>query len=142
MFCPKCASQNIDGASFCRVCGANISMVPQALSGNLPVAIDDSRAARRERKRDGRPPSLSRAMRSGFMGLAFLFVSLALAFANEGRGWWYWMLIPAFSMLGTGVAEYLRLREEQKRMLPYAEPAPPTISSPTSSLFITATEYW
>ncbi|MGH9956462.1 MAG: zinc-ribbon domain-containing protein, partial [Pyrinomonadaceae bacterium] len=33
MFCPKCAAQNLDGASYCRVCGANISLVPQAITG-------------------------------------------------------------------------------------------------------------
>ena len=38
MFCPKCASQNVDGAHFCRACGANISLVPQALTGQFPVA--------------------------------------------------------------------------------------------------------
>ncbi len=38
MFCPKCATQNVDGASFCRSCGANISLIPQALSGQLPTA--------------------------------------------------------------------------------------------------------
>ena len=38
MFCPKCAAQNLDGASFCRVCGANVSLIPQALSGQLPEA--------------------------------------------------------------------------------------------------------
>ena len=36
MFCPKCATQNLDGASFCRSCGANISLIPQALAGQVP----------------------------------------------------------------------------------------------------------
>ena len=35
MFCPKCATQNLDGASFCRGCGANISLVSQALTGQM-----------------------------------------------------------------------------------------------------------
>jgi len=35
MFCPKCATQNVDGAHFCRSCGANISLVPQALTGQI-----------------------------------------------------------------------------------------------------------
>ena len=38
MFCPKCATQNLDGASFCRACGANISLVPQALTGQMANA--------------------------------------------------------------------------------------------------------
>ena len=137
MFCPKCAGQNIDGASFCRVCGANISLVPQALTGQLPVAMDDSSAARRSRRRDGRPPSLAHAVRSAFMGLAFLFISAALSFSYEGRGWWFWMLVPAFMLLGTGVAEFIRLKEEQKKMQPSAGQMQPTISVPPRASMLT-----
>ena len=51
MFCPKCATQNIDGASFCRACGANISLIPQALSGQLPQVTEESdRHSRRLRR--------------------------------------------------------------------------------------------
>src|SRR5438876_9902730 len=107
MFCPKCATQNIDGASFCRVCGANISLVPHALTGQLPVAQDDGRAARRMRRRHGREPTLEHALKNVFIGIAFLLISISLLFSFEGRGWWFWMLIPAFSLLGTGIAEYL-----------------------------------
>jgi len=117
MFCPKCATQNLEGASFCRSCGANISLVPQALSGQLPKAIDDNELdyGRRSRRRHGREPSLDHVFKSVFMGIAFLFVSLALAFSRMGAGWWFWMLIPAFSMMGSGVAQYIRLKEREKQ---------------------------
>ncbi|MGI9105935.1 MAG: zinc-ribbon domain-containing protein, partial [Pyrinomonadaceae bacterium] len=36
MYCPKCGTQNVDDASFCRGCGANVSLIPQALDGRLP----------------------------------------------------------------------------------------------------------
>ena len=127
MFCPKCASQNIDGASFCRVCGANISLVPQALTGQLPVADDDSREGRRLRRRSSRPPSIEHALKNVFTGVAFLFVSIALSFSAMGRFWWFWMLIPAFSCLGTGVAEYMRFREEQKRVMSPIFPSQPSM---------------
>src|SRR6185503_8064340 len=53
MFCPNCAAQNLDGASFCRVCGANISLVPQALSGQWPQAPEpDDLGSRIRRKRE------------------------------------------------------------------------------------------
>jgi hypothetical protein len=45
-----------------------------------------------------------------FTGLAFLVVSIALAFSGTGRGWWFWMLIPAFTSLGAGVAQYVQLK--------------------------------
>ncbi len=37
MYCPKCGTNNIDNASFCRACGTNLSLVPQALTGHLPA---------------------------------------------------------------------------------------------------------
>jgi hypothetical protein len=49
------------------------------------------------------------------MGVAFLLVAAALAFSRMGGGWWFWMLIPAFAMMGTGVAQYLRIKERDKR---------------------------
>ena len=129
MFCPKCAAQNIDGASFCRVCGANISLVPQALSGQLPVAENDTRASRRGRKRHNKEPSLEHSLKNIFMGVAFLFISIALARSFAGAGWWFWMLIPAFSLMGTGVAEYLRFKEEKKPLTGSA-PVQPSFAAP------------
>lgn len=122
MFCPKCATQNLEGASFCRVCGANISLVPQAISGQLPAADSAACVDLGVRKRRRREVSLDNAFRSAFMGLGFLFVAIALAFSRMGTGWWFWMLIPAFSMMGTGVAQYIRLKEQQKRTLPMNPP--------------------
>lgn len=129
MFCPKCATQNIEGGKFCRSCGADISLVPQAMTGQIaafPNEIDDSREARRRRKRE-RPPSLERGIKSIFMGLGFLFVAIALAYTPMGWSWWYWMLIPAFSMMGGGVAEYLRSRHVQKEIRLQSNPAQPAI---------------
>ena len=127
MFCPKCAAQNLDGASYCRVCGANISLVPQALSGQLPQAgeVGVSRMDKRALRRHGKECSLDTAFKNAFMGVAFLLVSMALAFSAMGRGWWFWMLIPAFSLMGTGVAQYIRVREEQKRTMIAAAPVQP-----------------
>lgn len=117
MFCPKCATQNLEGASFCRSCGANISLIPHALSGQLPQAKEDEEqyTGRRGRRRHGREPSLDHACKNVFMGIAFLLVSIALAFSRMGYGWWFWMLIPAFSLMGSGVAQYIRLKEREKQ---------------------------
>ena len=113
MFCPKCATQNIDGAKFCRSCGADISLVPHAMTGQIeatsPGGIDnvsDSAGC----IKPGKEPSLERGMKNAFMGLGFLVVAFALFFTGGGRYWWYWMLIPGFMMIGGGVADYLRWR--------------------------------
>ena len=114
MFCPKCAAQNLDGARYCRSCGANLSLIPQALSGQLPQSqSDEFDFGSRIRKKYGREATLDRAFRSAFMGLAFLLVSIALSFSPMGRGWWFWMMIPAFSMMGSGIAQYIRMRERK-----------------------------
>src|SRR5437867_1262149 len=114
MFCPKCATQNLDGASFCRSCGANISLIPQALTGQVPEPLpEDSRMGRRSRKRGGQL-SLDHAFKNIFMGIAFLIVAIALS-RSIGSGWWFWMLLPAFSMMGTGIAQFIRLKEQEKR---------------------------
>lgn len=133
MFCPKCATQNLDGAKFCRSCGANVSLVPQALSGQLPQAAqDDFEDEGRARKRRGRrEPSLDQVFKNAFMGIAFLLVAMALAFSPMGRGWWFWMLIPAFSMMGTGVAQYIRLKEREKRAFPTGNFNQPSLHPPT-----------
>jgi zinc ribbon protein len=121
MFCPKCATQNLEGASFCRSCGANISLIPQALSGQMPEAIpDESRRGRRARRR-GKELSLDHSFKNIFMGIAFLIVAIALS-RSIGAGWWFWMLLPAFSMMGTGIAQYIRLKEQEKRNMIVSAP--------------------
>ncbi len=131
MFCPKCAAQNLDGASYCRVCGANVSLVPQALTGQLiqPGHEDSSRSGIQERKRHGKEASLENAFKNAFMGIAFLLVAIALSF-SIGRGWWFWMLIPAFSLMGTGVAQYIRVTEERKRAMTAVASVQPSIHTP------------
>lgn len=120
MFCPKCATQNLDGASFCRTCGANISLVPQALTGQMiqtpPPAeevLDESCNTRRGRRRE---LTLDSAFKNMFIGVAFLIISIALS-RTIGAGWWFWMLIPAFSLMGTGIAQYIRIRDKEKRVM-------------------------
>ncbi len=117
MFCPKCAAQNVEGASFCRVCGANISLVPQAISGAVAHRNDsdtDDISERARRRLGRREPGLEHSMKNLFMGFAFMLIAFFLAYSS--KGWWFWMLIPAFSMMGTGVAQIIRFKEREKQM--------------------------
>jgi zinc-ribbon domain len=117
MFCPKCATQNLEGASFCRVCGANISLVSQALTGQMvqpqtqPEELVDENCSPRRR---GRPLTLEVAFKNMFMGVAFLIIAIALS-RSIGAAWWFWMLIPAFSIMGKGIAQFVRVKERDKR---------------------------
>ena len=125
MFCPKCATNNADGASFCRGCGANISLVPQALTGQLmqpPVEEIEEGGRHRRRRREKGEVSLDQAFKNIFMGIGFLMVAIALS-RTIGQAFWFWFLLPAFSMMGTGLAQYIRVREKEKRALLAPPPA-------------------
>lgn len=128
MYCPSCGTQNADAASFCRGCGANVSLVPQALTGRLPSEQDAASAPSVEAGARGgkhaRGPSIEHAVVPFFGGLAFICVAFALAFTQAGHGWWFWLFIPAFFMMGRGVAEYLRLKQhERSRPAAFGTPA-------------------
>lgn len=132
MYCPNCATP-IDGVRFCRSCGANVSLIPQALSGELPGEAQKKGEGREGqnrspgidawervylgeplRPREGQkpPPSIEKAVSSIFSGLGLFVAAFAVwGFAPAGRIWWFWLLIPAFGSLGHGVGQYLRWRE-------------------------------
>ena len=142
MFCPKCATQNVDGAHFCRSCGANISLVPQALSGRLPMATQEDNWRSRRRRRHSQP-SLEEGIRSLLMGVGFLVVSISIGlFGAEigGRVWWFWLLLPAFAMLARGLSEIVRAQQLKstvmtgQQQLPYIAPAESLPASKTAEL--------
>lgn len=129
MYCPSCGTQNIENAQFCRGCGENISLVPQALAGQLPqqnraVGFDvegkpynaEGRRIEREKQRRDRerePPRLDKAVSTVFGGLAFLLIAIIL-FVTKKADWWFWLLIPAFAIIGNGLAEYVRYKQAEK----------------------------
>jgi hypothetical protein len=124
MFCPKCATQNLDGAHFCRSCGANISLVPQALTGQIapPPDLDKSLIdASCSLPRRRRELTLDHAFKNIFIGIAFGLIAIALS-RSIGAGWWFWMLIPAFSLMGTGAAQFIRLKDQQQNPRPSLPP--------------------
>ena len=143
MFCPKCAAQNLDGAHFCRSCGANISLVPQALTGQLaqPPMTEDKRGLPTRHGR--RELTLEQPVQNFFLGIAFVIISIVLS-RTIGQVWWFWLLIPAFSLMAKGCAQYIRLKDYEKRaaLAPppmnraFAEPAPPPqdLKSPVGSV--------
>jgi hypothetical protein len=108
MFCPKCATQNVDGASYCRSCGANVSLVPQALTGQLPVVDepDDQSCSTQAR----RAPSMEYAIRNLIMGIAFaVIMTMTSKFVHGSGQWWFWLLIPTFLFFSRGITDLARL---------------------------------
>jgi len=138
MFCPKCAAQNIDGASFCRVCGANVSLVPQALTGRLPSPAPTdqlfSRGRRRRQRDEDREPTLERGIVKLFAGLGFIAAALAVMLRFPGGFTWGWaLLIPAFSAIGKGVAQIVAVREARIARLNSGAPSPALTQRPLNS---------
>ena len=141
MFCPKCATQNVDGAHFCRSCGANISLVPQALTGKLaPPPVTEVDGACRTRR--GRELTIEQPIQNFFLGIAFVIISIVLS-RTIGQVWWFWMLIPAFSLMAKGFAQYMRLKDYERRVSlappvsrAFVEPPRPLeeLKSPVSSV--------
>ena len=72
------------------------------------------KVSKEETKRKDKNDSWESAMGTLFMGVAFLVLTLVLAFQPMGRGWWFWLFFPAFAMLGSGVAQTIRLGFEAK----------------------------
>lgn len=145
MFCPKCATQNLEGASFCRACGANISLIPQAMTGQLVqpappeeelVVVDDGCSPRGRWRRE---LTMETAFKKIFVGVAFLIIAIALS-RTIGAGWWFWMLIPAFSLLGTGVGQYMRIKDRQSRGVMPARTASPPAMPRTQPVFARGTD--
>lgn len=119
MYCPKCGTENIEDANFCRGCGADLAPVSQALSGRPPekrtagydLDAEYSYDSARRHGQKGKEPRIDKAIPNIFTGIGFILVAaMVYRFAPAGRIWWFWMLIPAFTMIGGGIAEYVRYK--------------------------------
>jgi hypothetical protein len=141
MFCPKCATQNVEGASYCRICGSNISLVPQALSGQLANQQEEARYDDRQLSR--RAASRDRAIRSLLMGVVFAtMLALTSAFSTGKTHWYFWLLLPAMLMFSRGFAELIRLQVRSRRhtalQSPLSSARPLDLSAAKTGELITA----
>ena len=123
MFCPKCGTQNPEDGKFCRKCGTDLVGVSEALLGG-----SSNYAGSKKKKK--KKPSWDSAFGSISIGVAFLFIAGILGYTGAAGGhvWWYWMLIPGFSMIGSGLATVMRIRSME-------QPAAPSASVPVQGQF-------
>lgn len=124
MFCQKCGVKNPDNGKFCRSCGTDLNNNSAALTGQSGESnrsfgifqpIQPIQPAQLWNKK-GKPASYEQAITKLFTGLAFLIVAAVLGITGVAGGqfWWFWMLIPAFGSLGSGVAQYVQLKKTEK----------------------------
>ena len=134
MYCPNCAAMNNDDTKFCRVCGANLSLVSQALTGKLPTGSSKGqlKCDLPHLDKRNRAPSIGKGIQQAFMGVGFLLVAFAIGLFGGGRGWWFWFLIPAFIFLGKGVADIVTAKMELNSGAARSpiEPAPRAVEMP------------
>jgi len=150
MYCPLCANP-IDGMKFCRSCGANVSLVPQALTGQLTEATGEEQEwSPGSRHRSGQPNIDRGFVTTLFTGIAFLIASLVVSYRIPQGIYWGWsLLIPALACIGEAVGQYLKFRDQRRQQLdpapryspPFHQPNPPILeaSAPTTSELIPPT---
>lgn len=108
MFCPKCGTENPDNGKFCRHCGIDISAVSVAINEGISAVACGSKKS----KRGG----LDAAIAKFSVGVSFLVISIALSMTPNGSQWWFWMLIPAFACMGSGIAQFMQYRQTRSRL--------------------------
>jgi hypothetical protein len=148
MFCPKCGTQNPETGKFCRTCGTDLGNVSEALSGKSgSVSCGIGFQPMNLVNHKGKSVSWETAIGKIFTGIAFLIVSIILGVTGMAgaKVWWFWMLIPAFGALGSGVAQLIQLKKSEKQAVASFVPASrqnEVNSAPrTSALPPTQTEY-
>ena len=133
MFCPRCGVNNLDDARFCRACGADISLVPQALNHQLPAGAFGVRRVREREKRGKKervhkvkePPTLEKGLQNIFLGVAWLIIFYVAFFYYGGSFYfWGWLLIPALASFGEGLGQIIR-SGRAPRTLPHTAPISP-----------------
>ena len=102
MFCPGCAAENGDNSRFCRRCGIDISLVPQALSHALPDV------SQREDGASQYAVKIESSLKKSFIGLFFLLISITML-VSRNHEWWI-LLVPAAILLSKGISQILAVR--------------------------------
>ena len=101
MYCPRCATQNLDGAKFCRACGTNLETVALALAQQLDPAQSDKDAATKPKaaknKLEKRSEGLTKIVRaSGMIGASALVGAALALFSNKPDWIIIWMIFAGW----------------------------------------------
>jgi len=121
MYCPRCATQNLEGAKFCRACGTNLETVALALAQQLDPAQLDNKTPTKPKaaknKLEKRSEGLTKIVRAtGMIGASGL-VGAALALFSGKPDWIIiWMIFAGWlACLGviafvSGIADLIESR--------------------------------
>jgi len=117
MYCPRCATQNLEGAKFCRACGTNLETVALALAQQLDPTQSDKKPKAAKNKLEKRSEGLTKIVRAtGMIGASGL-VGAALALFSGKPDWIIiWMIFAGWlACLGviafvSGIADLIESR--------------------------------
>lgn len=91
MYCPRCATQNLDDAKFCRACGTNLEAVALALSGQHSVAQASKDEARKAETEDTwmekRLEAVGSIVKASGLLAASLLIGVALGLFSNQKDW-------------------------------------------------------
>jgi hypothetical protein len=101
MYCPRCATQNLDGAKFCRACGSNLETVALALAQQLdPIHTDNDAATKPnagENKLEKRRDGMAKIVLGLGLVSASALVGAALALFSNKPDWIIiWMIFAGW----------------------------------------------
>lgn len=127
MYCPRCATQNLDDAKFCRACGTNLEAVALALINQYHPAQrgvdEDSIAKAEERWLEKRSEGTGKIVKgAGLLG-ASLLIGVALGLFSNQADWiiiWVglvgWMACWGFIELTSGIHALFESRFMTRQM--------------------------
>lgn len=114
MFCPKCGANAIEGTRYCRACGTDLNLISEVLTGSLIVQnTSDGRKNGNKKSLCSVEDLTGNAYKNFFAGMAFVAIVIFLTVTNTigGRVWAFWLLIPAFAILGQAFSNWSRAKQ-------------------------------
>ena len=127
MYCPRCATQNLDDAKFCRACGTNLETVALALSDQYhpakTVLEEDKTTKAEESWLEKRSEGTGKIVKgAGLLG-ASLLIGVALGLFSNQADWiiiWVglvgWMACWGFIELTSGIHALFESRFMARQM--------------------------
>lgn len=114
MFCPKCGSNQGDGKKFCTICGTNLLIVSQALTGQLPqspihYAPPPVSSLELERQKEMRQGITMTVLGGGY--IVYKLISFIFSFPFYGwRSPFGFLSFVAFIFFAVGISKVLSSR--------------------------------